>query len=760
MRISRVLTGVPLVWLVLLLSLPASAAGPAAAKKTQGDGGNPLVLILDASGSMWGQIGGKAKIVIAKEVVNELIDGLPADLEVGLSVYGHRREKDCADIEMLVPIGRLDRAGMKAKIAPIKPKGKTPLSDAVKQAAEALRFTERRATVILVSDGLETCHADPCALAAELARAGVDFKVHVIGFDISREDQGRLRCLADKTGGLFLAASDAQSLRAALSQTMAKVQEPLPPVVEDPGAAKVQGPPSVAAGSAFEVSWEGPDSRGDYIAIAVKGSRDHEYKDYAYTERGNPSHLVAPGDPGPFELRYVHAHTTRVIGRADIQVTPVQASVQPPAEVPAASEFQVAWQGPAYEIDYLTIAEPSSPAGTYDNYAYTRHGNPAKLTAPAEPGRYEVRYILGNGTLILARSPMTIGAVSAQVQPPESVNAAAKFQVSWQGPSNEGDYLSVAKAGSPDGSYDNYAYTKNGNPAKLTAPAEAGQYEVRYIQGHGTRLLAKAPLAVQAVSAQVQPPESVNAAAKFQVSWEGPNNEGDYLSVAKAGAEDGSYDNYAYSKNGNPAKLTAPAEAGQYEVRYVQGRGNRVLARAPLAVQAVSAQVQPPGSVPAGSRFQVSWQGPGYEGDYLTVAKSGSPAADYDNYAYTRENPVTLVAPGAAGRYEVRYIMGKETSQLAMAPVTVTPVSAKVTSPKSVTVGAEFDVPWEGPNNEGDYLTIVKPDADAGEYGSYAYTRDGSPARLQAPEEPGSYEIRYIMDQDKVILGRVQLTVK
>ena len=76
--------------------------------------------------------------------------------------------------------------------------------------------------------------------------------------------------------------------------------------------------------------------------------------------------------------------------------------------------------------------------------------------------------------------------MSAQVQPPESVNAAAKFQVPWQGPNNDGDYLTVAKPGAPRMAvYDNYAYTKNGNPAKLTAPAEAGQYEVRYIQGHG-----------------------------------------------------------------------------------------------------------------------------------------------------------------------------------------------------------------------------------------------------------------------------------
>ncbi|RJQ79670.1 MAG: hypothetical protein C4519_10885 [Desulfobacteraceae bacterium] len=102
---------------------------------------------------------------------------------------------------------------MKARIAALNAKGKTPLSAAVQQAAKALRYTEEKATVILVSDGLETCDADPCALAM----SGVDFTVHVIGFDITKEEQARLRCLADKTGGLFLAAGNAQSLSDALT---------------------------------------------------------------------------------------------------------------------------------------------------------------------------------------------------------------------------------------------------------------------------------------------------------------------------------------------------------------------------------------------------------------------------------------------------------------------------------------------------------------------------------------------------------------
>jgi hypothetical protein len=154
-----------------------------------------MVLVLDASGSMWGQIDGKAKIEIAKEVMAELIDSIPSD-QTGLMVYGHRREGDCHDI-------------------------------------------------------------DPCQLAAELAMSGVDFTVRVIGFDISKEDQGRLRCLADKTGGLFLAADNAGALRDALFKTVAEVKTPPAPVVEEPGTAVVKGPASVPVGSAFKASRKG-----------------------------------------------------------------------------------------------------------------------------------------------------------------------------------------------------------------------------------------------------------------------------------------------------------------------------------------------------------------------------------------------------------------------------------------------------------------------------------------------------------------------
>ncbi|MGD9367518.1 MAG: VWA domain-containing protein, partial [Desulfobacteraceae bacterium] len=489
-----------------------------------------MVLVLDASGSMWGQIGGKAKIDIAKAVMADLITQIPKTFHTGLMVYGHRRKGDCADIEMVQTLGPHNPSAMTAKIRALSPKGKTPLSAAVKQAAQALRHTEERATVVLVSDGLETCDVDPCQLAAELAMSGVDFTVHVIGFDISKEDQGRLRCLADKTGGLFLAADNAGSLRDALFKTVDKVKEPPAPVVAVPGTATLSAPASVPVGAPFQVHWQGPDSQRDYIAIAEKGTKDSRYKDYRYTQKGNPADFIAPGDVGDYELRYVHSHTRKVIGRADIKVTPVQAGVQAPPAADVATRFEVAWTGPAYESDYISVARTDQHPGSCVSYTYTREGSPLKVRAPSDPGTYEVRYILGRGSRLLAKTTIEINAVGATVQAPASADVATRFEVTWTGPANKEDYISVARLDQSPGSSVSYTYTREGSPLKVRAPSDPGTYEVRYILGRGSKLLAKTTIEIKAVGATVQAPASADVATRFEVTWTGPANKEDYIS--------------------------------------------------------------------------------------------------------------------------------------------------------------------------------------------------------------------------------------
>ena len=184
-----------------------------------------VVIVLDASGSMWGQVDGKPKIVIARQVIHDMMAKWDKSIDVGLIAYGHRSKGDCNDIQTLVPVGPADPKAIDEAVDALNPKGMTPLTAAVKRAAEALKYTEQAATVILISDGLETCNADPCAAAAALEKAGVNFTAHVIGFGLKENEQKKLRCLADKTGGRFLPAKDASTLEASLTTAVQTAKE-------------------------------------------------------------------------------------------------------------------------------------------------------------------------------------------------------------------------------------------------------------------------------------------------------------------------------------------------------------------------------------------------------------------------------------------------------------------------------------------------------------------------------------------------------
>jgi Ca-activated chloride channel family protein len=188
------------------------------------------IIVLDASGSMWGQIDGEAKITIARETLGSVLKSIPPELELGLIAYGHRDKGSCSDIELVVPPATGTGDAIAAAANRISPKGKTPLSDSVRIAAEELRYTEDKATVILVTDGLETCDADPCALANELEASGVDFTAHVVGFGLSSEEGRQVACLAENTGGKYISAGNAEALGAALTETV--VATPAPPAEE------------------------------------------------------------------------------------------------------------------------------------------------------------------------------------------------------------------------------------------------------------------------------------------------------------------------------------------------------------------------------------------------------------------------------------------------------------------------------------------------------------------------------------------------
>ncbi|MCB1237869.1 MAG: hypothetical protein KDM91_22580, partial [Verrucomicrobiae bacterium] len=422
--------------------------------------------------------------------------------------YGHRRKGDCTDIELLIPPGKVDRKAFLDRVMNIMPVGKTPLTAAVEQAADVLKIAENPASVILVSDGIETCDRDPCELARKLAATGVAFKTHIVAFDLSSKEADTIRCLADETGGQFLPARDAGSLRDALEMAVQASAEPAaPPMPEEKlDPATVKAPASVPAGSVFKVEWEGPGNPGDYLTIVAKGAEDRDYGNYGYTRKGSPLDLTATITPGPHEVRYVAGRSRTVLGRADIEVTPIEATLKAPAEVVAGSHFQVEWTGPANRGDFVTIVPRGAEEGDYGSYAYAANGNPSKIRALNDAGEAEVRYVTGQKARTLARAPIVILPAEATLTGPESAIAGSTVRIAFTGPANQGDYITIVKVGTEEGRYGHYQYPKNSSDGhvEVRAPEEIGPHEIRYVAGAGGKTLAMAPIELAAMAATLR----------------------------------------------------------------------------------------------------------------------------------------------------------------------------------------------------------------------------------------------------------------
>ncbi len=197
-----------------LLTVPALAdEEPAVTTKVEGR----LVLLLDSSGSMKEPAaGGGTKIDAAKQALTDVVGKLPDDAEVGMRVFGatvfDRDDKGaCTDTQNVVPVGPLDREALAAEIEKYKPYGETPIGNALKGAAQDVGGEGKR-TIVLLSDGEPTCAPDPCKVARDLRKNGVDLTVNVVGLDVSGAARKALQCVARAGGGTYYDVNDPDEL--------------------------------------------------------------------------------------------------------------------------------------------------------------------------------------------------------------------------------------------------------------------------------------------------------------------------------------------------------------------------------------------------------------------------------------------------------------------------------------------------------------------------------------------------------------------
>jgi Mg-chelatase subunit ChlD len=182
-------------------------------------------IVVDASRSMWGRMDGKPKMVVAKEILEDVSRWFPEDLDLALRAYGSTSPSDsvdCADSTLLVPFGEGNREPIRWAVSGLSPLGQTPIAYALNQAARDFGSLQNDRAVVLVTDGIESCGGDPVQAAYELREQGI--MVHVIGFGLGNaadEDAASLHAVAAASGGRYVTAGSAEELKYALAKTVA-----------------------------------------------------------------------------------------------------------------------------------------------------------------------------------------------------------------------------------------------------------------------------------------------------------------------------------------------------------------------------------------------------------------------------------------------------------------------------------------------------------------------------------------------------------
>jgi len=204
---------------------PSTAAAPASTVNTE--------LILDSSGSMAQPTSdGESRIDAAKRVLTNVIGTIPNDtgrINVGFRVFGHKgnnteagRAESCQGTELRVPIDGVNREALQGQVDLYQPVGWTPITLALNEAAKDFPAAAEGVSnsMILVTDGLETCDPNPsvspCEASTSIVNSDIGAVINVIGFGTTPEENAVLSCIAENSGGSLLTANNYEELLAGL----------------------------------------------------------------------------------------------------------------------------------------------------------------------------------------------------------------------------------------------------------------------------------------------------------------------------------------------------------------------------------------------------------------------------------------------------------------------------------------------------------------------------------------------------------------
>ncbi len=275
----------------LALIAAALLAAPAQAQ------GGKAMLIVDSSRSMWGQIDGVNKVVHAREALSRFFSRQEDAFRLGLMAYGHQEKASCEDFAALKEVGDIDPAVYAGAVNNISPKGSTPIAAALDAAANEMASETGRKHIILLSDGLDNCEGDPCALASQLAQSVPQMTLHAIAFDKAgkAEELQQLACVTEPSGGVFRFASDRAELDSALADVAARITAPPPVTSALPEDVDPDAPVPIKLTAFLSGSEERITREVVWRVFSGRAGDDGRYKLLHELRESQPTLELAPG---------------------------------------------------------------------------------------------------------------------------------------------------------------------------------------------------------------------------------------------------------------------------------------------------------------------------------------------------------------------------------------------------------------------------------------------------------------------------------
>ncbi len=277
--------------------------------------------------------------------------------------------------------------------------------------------------------------------------------------------------------------------------------------VSGAGFTVTAGATGVTAGAPLSANWTAPagHSATDWVALIKVGDPNTSYVWWQSTGSATAGslNLNAPTSAGDYEFRYLlNGRYTDVARSAKVTISGSAHSVTPGVTTVApGGALSVTWTAPSGHslLDWIGLYRTGDPNLTPIWYQYTTSATSAtiNLPAPMQPGTYQFRYLLNNGYTHVAQSvAVTVAASTYSVTAgATTVSAGAALSVNWTAPAGHAavDWVGLFRVGDPNTLYGWWQYTgaNNSGTFNLTAPAQAGQYEFRYLLNKGYRDAAR-----------------------------------------------------------------------------------------------------------------------------------------------------------------------------------------------------------------------------------------------------------------------------